>query len=89
MDRGLPYQQDLSDLGLGVLIVRGAFPNRMVDLEPLVDTIQRALAGSRSGPGTNGRRVTFTKSALLTGISIAMDDRGDRRLLAASLDVGA
>ncbi len=48
MDRGLPYQQDLSDLGLGVLIVR-APSNRMVHLKPLVDTIQRALRDL--GPG--------------------------------------
>lgn len=42
MDRSLPHQQDLSDLGLGVLIVR-APSNRMEHLEPLVDTISRAL----------------------------------------------
>lgn len=48
MDRGLPHQQDLSDLGLGVLIVR-APSNRMEHLKPLVDTISRALWNLRPG----------------------------------------
>lgn len=48
MDRGLPHQQDLSDLGLGVLVVR-APSNRMEHLKPLVDAISRALRDLRPG----------------------------------------
>lgn len=48
MDRGLPHQQDLSDLGLGVLVVR-APSNRMEHLNPLVEPISRALSDLRPG----------------------------------------
>ena len=42
MDRGLPHQQNLSGLGLRVLIIR-APSNRMVHLRPLVGSILKML----------------------------------------------
>ena len=47
MDRGLPHQQDLSGLGLRILIIR-APSNRMVHL-PFVDSILKTLAAMSPG----------------------------------------
>ncbi|MCE2543538.1 MAG: DUF5615 family PIN-like protein [Acidobacteria bacterium] len=43
MDRGFSHQQDLSGLGLRILIIR-APSNRMVHLQPLVGNILKTLA---------------------------------------------
>ena len=48
MDRGLPHQQNLSGLGLRILIIR-APSNRMVHLQPLVDSILKTLAAMSPG----------------------------------------
>ena len=48
MDRGLPHQQNLRDLGLRILIIR-APSNRMVHLRPLVDSMLQTLAGMSPG----------------------------------------
>ena len=42
MDRGLHHQQNLSGLGMRILIIR-AYSNRMVHLRPLVGSILKAL----------------------------------------------
>jgi hypothetical protein len=48
MDQGIEFQQDLSDLPFGVLLLR-APSNRLADLQRLVSAIIDALAGL--GPG--------------------------------------
>ena len=48
MDRGLPHQQNLSGLGLRILIIR-APSNRMVHLRPLVGSILMTLAAMSPG----------------------------------------
>ena len=48
MDRGIEFQQNLTTLAVGVLLVR-APSNRMVDLQPLVPAILSALPALKSG----------------------------------------
>ncbi|MEM0963691.1 MAG: DUF5615 family PIN-like protein [Bacteroidota bacterium] len=48
LDRGIEYQQDLTDLSIRIVIVR-AFSNTLDDLTPLVPSIQAAL--ERLAPG--------------------------------------
>ena len=48
MDRGLPHQQNLSALGLRVVVIR-ATSNRMVHLRPLVSGILDTLASLPPG----------------------------------------
>ena len=48
MDRGVQYQQNLTNLRLSLLIIR-APSNRMIHLKPLVDSILRALEDLEPG----------------------------------------
>lgn len=48
MDRGLEYQQNLSGLTFGVLVLR-ARSNRLADLRPLVPEILEVLSNLASG----------------------------------------
>jgi hypothetical protein len=48
MDRGIEFQQNLTTLAVGVLLVR-APSNRMVHLQPLVPAILSALPALKSG----------------------------------------
>jgi len=48
MDRGIEFQQNLTTVPFGVLLVR-APSNRMVHLQPLVPAILDALAALRPG----------------------------------------
>jgi hypothetical protein len=48
MDRGIEFQQNVSALSFGVLVVR-ARSNRVADLQPLVPAILDALALLRPG----------------------------------------
>jgi len=48
MDRGLPYQQNLADVDLVVLLLE-APSNRLADLEPLVERAKSALSGAPPG----------------------------------------
>ena len=48
LDRGIEYQQDLTDLSIRIVIVR-TFSNKLDDLLPLVPSIQAAL--ERLAPG--------------------------------------
>ena len=52
MDRGIEYQQDLTDLSIRIVVVR-AFSNKLSDLSPLVPSIQSAL--ERLAPGALAR----------------------------------
>jgi hypothetical protein len=42
MDRGIPHQQNLDDVGIGIVLV-SARSNRFVDLAPLADAMCEAL----------------------------------------------
>lgn len=44
MDQNLPYQQNLSAIGMPVVLIH-ARSNRMADLRPLIPTILEALDG--------------------------------------------
>ncbi len=48
MDRGIPHQQNLTDVDLVILLLE-ARSNRLEDLVPLVDEAKTALAGARPG----------------------------------------
>ena len=48
MDRGLPHQQNLSGLGLRILIIR-APSSRIVHLRPIANSILKTLAAMSSG----------------------------------------
>ena len=48
MDRNIPYQQNLSSLALGLVVVR-AFNNRMATVEPLMPEINRVLTTIQPG----------------------------------------
>src|SRR4051812_22824397 len=48
MDRNIPYQQNISSLTLGLVVVR-AFNNRKATVEPLMPEINRVLATIRPG----------------------------------------
>ncbi len=48
MDRGIEFQQNLSTLEFGILLVR-APSNRMVHLQPLVSSILEVLPGLKPG----------------------------------------
>lgn len=48
MDRGIEFQQNLSGLAFGILLVR-APSNRMAHLEPLVSSILEALQAVKPG----------------------------------------
>ena len=48
MDKNLPVEQDISQYGIGVVLVR-AVSNRFETLAPLVPSIQKALATLRPG----------------------------------------
>ena len=48
LDRGIGYQQDLTDLSLRIVIIR-AYSNKLDDLLPLVPSVQAAL--KRLAPG--------------------------------------
>lgn len=42
MDRGIPHQQNLEKLDLGIVLVR-AFSNRRADVAPLIPQVSAAL----------------------------------------------
>jgi predicted nuclease of predicted toxin-antitoxin system len=42
MDRGIPHQQNVRDISLGVIVVR-AFSNRRRDVAPLIPRVNEAL----------------------------------------------
>ena len=48
MDRGIEFQQNLTSVAVGVLLVR-ASSNRMVHLQPLVPAILDALPALKPG----------------------------------------
>lgn len=48
MDRGIPHQQNLTDVDLVILLLE-APSNRLADLAPLVQRIETALSGTRPG----------------------------------------
>lgn len=48
MDRGILYQQNLTDVGLVILLLE-ARSNRLEDLAPLVGSIKAQLAEARAG----------------------------------------
>jgi len=48
MDRGIEFQQNLSTLAFGILLVR-APSNRMAHLQPLVSSILEALSAVKPG----------------------------------------
>jgi predicted nuclease of predicted toxin-antitoxin system len=48
MDRGIPHQQSLSALSLGVVIVR-AVSNRRADVAPLIPRVNEALRRVQPG----------------------------------------
>lgn len=48
MDRSIPYQQNLKDVDLVILLLE-ASSNRLADLAPLIDEAKAAL--SEAGPG--------------------------------------
>ena len=59
MDRGIEFQQNLTSVAVGVLLVR-ASPNRMVHLQPLGDPRRPPGAQTRSTPPH--RRITVELS---------------------------
>jgi predicted nuclease of predicted toxin-antitoxin system len=48
MDRGIPHQQNMREIGCGVILLE-AHSNRFVDLAPLMPSVNDAL--DRLGPG--------------------------------------
>ena len=48
MDRGLQYQQNLSGLGVRIVVIH-ARSNRMAHLSPLIDSILKVLDGLSPG----------------------------------------
>jgi predicted nuclease of predicted toxin-antitoxin system len=48
MDRGIPHQQNLSDVNLMIVLLE-ARSNRLEDLMPLVKQVKKALVRVRSG----------------------------------------
>ena len=48
MDRGLPHQQDLRGLRIGILLLK-AESNRLADLEPLMPSVHEALKRIQAG----------------------------------------
>jgi len=48
MDRGIPHEQDLRDLRIGILLLQ-AKSNRMADLEPLMANVHETLARIQPG----------------------------------------
>lgn len=48
MDRGIEYQQNLSDFGIAVILIR-ARSNRRRDVEPAMPEVNRVLRGVKVG----------------------------------------
>jgi hypothetical protein len=48
MDRGIPHQQNVRVLSLGIVIVRAA-SNRRADVAPLIPRVNDALRAVRAG----------------------------------------
>ncbi|HEY7770847.1 hypothetical protein [Longimicrobium sp.] len=48
MDRGIPHQQNIPSLKIGIVVVR-AKSNRLEDVSPLVPQIEAALRASKPG----------------------------------------
>jgi predicted nuclease of predicted toxin-antitoxin system len=48
MDRGIPHQQNLRDLALGIVLIR-AYSNRRADVAPLIPQVNVALRTVQAG----------------------------------------
>ena len=81
MDRGIPYQQNLEDLDLVILLFE-APSNRLVDLAPLVDEAKAALSEARPGdvvPRTGVMTGSLWRSLISIPLRAGLD-HGDLRL---------